>query len=112
MNPALAMGTFIRVWRERWAKLTREQLAQALPATCALGRPVAAHVVYAWERGQPSRTAAELDALLQVMHRRGLHEAELTDVRRTAMATCAARQYPELFPDEAFASREDVDQVA
>jgi hypothetical protein len=46
------------------------------------------------------------------MGRNGLTEPEVHQFRRAVFAACADRQYPELFGDDGFADRPDVDEVA
>jgi hypothetical protein len=111
VNPAQAMGTFLRVWRQEWAGLSREQLAIAVSARAPRAR-VTRYVVRKWEEGQPPHSTAELDALLAVMQRHGITRWEADDFREVVLVACASRQYPELFPDESIAHREDVEQFA
>jgi hypothetical protein len=111
MNPSQAMGTFLRVWREEWAGLSREQVAIAVSARAPRAK-VTRYVVRKWEEGQPPHNTAELEALLAVMQRHGITRWEAEDFRQVVLASCASRQYPELFPDESIAYRDDVDEAA
>jgi hypothetical protein len=112
VNPAQAVGAFVREWREQWAGLSRSQFAIAASAAIPRERPVSAATVREWERGQPPKSAAELMALLGVMQRNGLTQAEADEVRRTVFLGLAARQYPELLDDGRSAWRADIDEVA
>jgi hypothetical protein len=111
VNPAQAMGTFLRVWRQEWAGLSREQVAIAVSARAPKAK-VTRYVVRKWEEGQPPHSTAELEALLSVMQRHGITRWDAEDFQKVALAACASRQYPELFSDDSFAYREDVDQLA
>jgi hypothetical protein len=111
MNPSQAMGTFLRVWRREWAGLSREQLAIAVAARAPKAK-VTRYVVRKWEEGQPPHSTAELEALLAVMQRHGVTRWEAEDFRKAVLASCASRQYPELFSEDGFAYREDVDELA
>ena len=112
MNAAQAMGTFLRTWRAEWAGLSQTQLAMAVSARRPKAKPVTRDVVREWEQGQPPHSTAELEALLAVMQRHGITEWEADDFRQAVFAACSSRQYPELFPDESIAHREDVDELA
>ena len=110
MKPSDAMGLFLRTWRADWAGITRQQLALALSAYPDVR--VTDAVVRHWEQGQPPGSTAEFDALLDVMSRHGLTRPEIDDVRRAILAAVCDRQYADLFPDEDFAYRDDVVDLA
>ena len=110
MKPSDAMGLFLRTWRAEWAGITRQQLGLALSAYPDVR--VTDAVVRHWEQGQPPASTAEFDALLDVMSRHGLTRPEIDDVRRAILAAVCDRQYADLFPDEDFAYRDDVVDVA
>ena len=112
MGPAKAMGTFLRVWRSEWAKVSRAQLAIAVSAHLTKRKAVTPRAVLYWEEGHPPNSTEEFDGLCQVMRRNGLTHPEVQDFRKAVFAACLDRQYPELFPDEDFAQRDDVDEVA
>ena len=114
MDPARAMGTFLRTWRAEWARLSRAQLAAAVSAQCECrdGKRIAPAVVRKWEQGQPPQTTEELEALTLVMRRHGLSAAALERFRQAIFASCVARQYPGMFGQPGLAERDDVDQVA
>ena len=78
MNPAQAMGTFLRTWRSEWARMSRAQLATAISALCRNGKRVTPFIIQEWEDGQPPKTTAELDGLCAVMARNGLCEPLVT----------------------------------
>ena len=79
MNPARAMGTFLRTWRSEWAGLSRAQLATAISALCPSGKRVTPFIIQEWEAGQPPKSTAELEGLCAVMLRNGLVEPEIAD---------------------------------
>jgi len=110
VKPAAAMGLFLRTWRAEWVGMTRGQLALALSARPGVRVPEG--VVRAWESGQPPASTAEFDALLDVMAHHGLTRPEIDDFRRAILAAVCDRQYADLFPDEDFAWRDDVVDVA
>lgn len=112
MNPARAMGTFLRVWRSEWASLSRAQLANALHGVSPKARGVTARVIRRWEEGQAPAELAELDGLCQVMCARGLTAAEVNQFRQTVFQACVDRQYPDLFDGDPIAERDDVNRVA
>jgi len=111
MNPAPALGTFLKHWRSQWAGLTQAQLAMAVGAASG-GRRITERVVRRWEEGQPPADTEELEGLLVVMRRHGLTEPEIGHVRRAIFAACLDRHYPELFASEEFAELPDVDEEA
>ncbi len=104
------MGTFLRVWRQDWARLTRRQMAHSVSRR--LGRPVEAHLIRAWEEGQPPGNSDELLALERVLESRGITGPELFYFRQTVFAALAARQYHELFEAEDVVHSHDIDVFA
>ena len=111
MSPAQAMGTFLRVWREEWAGLSREQVAIAVSALAPKAK-VSKYVVREWEQGQPPHSATELQALELVMRVHGITPPEAEQVRQAVFDACSSQRYPELFEDESIAHREDVEELA
>lgn len=112
MKPAEAMGTFLRTWRSEWAGMSRAQLGIAVSAQCGKRRSVTEPVVRHWEEGQAPKSTTELEALMKVMRRNGLSQPEVDDFRKAVLGSVCDRQYPELFEEESFAHRKDVDEVA
>jgi len=114
MDAARVMGTFLRVWRREWARLSRAQLAIAVQARCGGKQRVTRHVVEAWEEGQPPHSSEELVALLEEMeHHAGLHDsADAGGFRQWVFAACAARQYPALVASDDPAHHPNVDEIA
>lgn len=112
MNPAGAMGTFIRTWRAEWAGLSRARVAIAVNGVNGKGRRVSEETVRRWEEGQPPKSTEELKALCAVMRKHGLFPLELKQFRQAVFAACADRQFPELFTNDEWVHREDLLQIA
>lgn len=112
VQPASAMGTFLRVWRSEWACLSRAQLANAIQLHLTGRKRVTAGVIRWWEAGQPPENAEELEALCLVMRAHDLTAPEVEQFRLSVFAACANRQYPELFVDADEAQRPDIDEAA
>ncbi len=112
VNPARAMGIYLRTWRREWAGLSRAQLALAVSAGCSGHRRVTPRVIEKWEAGQPPQCSEELLALERVMARHGLKPEEVSDFRRAVYAACAGHLYPELLEGDDWVHRPDVDGVA
>lgn len=106
------MGTFIRTWRAEWAGLSRAQLAIAVNGNLSRPRRISGGTVQRWEEGQPPKSTEELEALCGVMRKHGLIPLELKQFRQAVFAACADRQFPELFPDDEWIHRDDVDVAA
>jgi hypothetical protein len=112
MNPASAMGTFVRIWRSEWAGLSRAQLALAVSSQLSPRQAVTMKVIRRWEEGQPPNSTEELESLCKVMRRNALSQPEVEQFRKAVFAACLDRQYPELFGGESLAQRRDVDERA
>jgi len=112
MNPARAMGTFLRTWRAEWAHLSRAQLAVAVAARGKPRKKVTPDIIREWEDGQPPASTAELDALLQVMREHGLTNPEVGQFQTAVFAACLDRHYPDLYEGESLADRPDIDEIA
>jgi hypothetical protein len=112
VNPAAAMGTFLRTWRAEWAGLSRTQLAIAVNAKRRNGRRLSEDSVRRWEEGQPPKNTEELDALSEVMRERGLYPVEIKQFQQAVFTACADRQFPELFTNGDWIYRDDVDARA
>ncbi len=97
VQPAMAMGTFLRVWRSEWAGLSRAQLATAVQRHVNGRKRVTSGVIRWWEAGQPPASTEELEALCLVMRAHELTAPEVEQFRSVVFAACANRQYPELF---------------
>ena len=102
VQPALAMGMFLRVWCAQWGCLSRAQLANAVQSHLTGRKRVTAGVIRWWEAGQPPENAEELEALCLVMRAHDLTAPEVEQFRVTVFAACANRQYPALFEDDGF----------
>lgn len=103
VRPPNAMGTFLRVWRSAWARLSRAQLAHAVQGHLNGRHSVTPDVIRWWEMGQPPASTEELEALCIVMRAHELSEGEVEQFRAAVFAACAGRQYPDLFGDDGFA---------
>ena len=112
MNPARAMGLFLRTWRAEWAGFSRGQLAIAVNGRLGGRGRVTERVVQKWEEGQPPASSDELVALCRVMQQNGLTPPEVEQFRQAVLVGCSAHHYPELFLDDDVAYRDDVEQVA
>ncbi len=110
-SPSRVAGSFLRLWRERVAGVSREGLAEAITALSPGTPPTTADMVYAWEKGQPPKAAAQLEALMRVMWRQGLTPGVIAQYQRTVLASCAARQYPGLFEDRDLSELADLEAV-
>ena len=111
MQPAAAMGTFLRVWRSEWAKLSRAQLANAIQRHQNGHRTVTRGAIRWWEAGQPPGNSEELEALLLVMRAHGLTQEEVEHFRTVVFAACANRQYPEMFGGDTAPDKRDLAAV-
>ncbi len=112
VQPAMAMGTFLRVWRSEWVGLSRAQLATAVQRHINGRKRVTSGVIRWWEAGQPPSSTEELEALCLVMRAHELSAPEVEQFRSIVFAACANRQYPELFEDDDFAHSPQVAQTA
>ena len=111
MDPAQAMGIFLKTWRSEWAGMSQQQLAIAVSGCNGSGKPVTRRMVQHWEAGHPPETSAELVGLCEVMRRNGLWDSEVAQFRAAVMGALCNRQYPELFHRAPLAVREDVDEL-
>jgi len=113
VDPAQAMGTFLKTWRSEWAGMSQQQLAIAVSGGMGEGKPVTRRMVQHREAGHPPETSAELVALCEVMRRNELGWAEHVDqFREAAYAACVARQYPELIGGWSIHDADGVDEIA
>jgi hypothetical protein len=112
VNPANAMGTFIRTWRAEWAGLSRAQLAIAVNGRLRGARRISGGTVQRWEEGQPPKSTEEFEALCALIQSCPLPERTPLDFRRAVFAACAARQYPDMLAGEPLAERADVEELA
>jgi hypothetical protein len=78
--------------------MSRAQLAAAV--TAGSGEDVTGDIVYAWERGQPPTTTAQLAALQRTMRRTGLTDGHVRGFQTTVLAACGAWRYEGLFADD------------
>jgi len=111
VSPARVMGVFLRTWRAEWAGLSRAVLAGAVGSQCP-GETVTGDMAYAWERGQPPRTTAQLLALERVMRKHGLTEGHVRQFREVVLAACGAWRYEGLCEDVSFADLPGVEGLA
>jgi len=112
VNPARAMGLFLRTWRGEWAGFSRGRLAIAVNGRLDGHGRVTERVVQKWEEGQPPASSDELVALCRVMQQNGLTPPEVEQFRQAVLVGCSAHHYPELFLDDDVAYRDDIEQVA
>lgn len=106
------MGTFLRVWRSEWARLSQAQLANAVQRHLNGHRPVTTGVVRWWEQGQPPAGTEELEALCRVLEAHQISAAEVEQFKSVVFAACVDRHYPGLLPPYVSVDDETILQTA